>query len=338
MKQLSYIVLIIASAFLMSCQRAQVGPSESLVQSELYDILAKANGGENSKDTFSVRNFQVLSVENTGNSVEENIVGRFSATLILNKPVYIVSGEFDNDIKILSEGSKKGTKTPISGTYTSTIKSVRDNSKTWHTTFKFDALDENRWVGRPFAYYSDAVIEGSLEYDEVVIALEKQKQAEEKRRIEAERVFEQQKRMYLDTLEGVWETNSGLNWTSHCENAKSDRTHVHVRLKIEQPIRSEMTVRAELYSPQLDVPSVPYQVEMKLYYGDNLRPPYTHETVTFKPIENVKFTCVNSRSKGGIRTVHSIKEGVGFYGKLKDGKFIVNSTHNWFTGIELKKK
>ena len=206
MKNYILIISVLMGAFLLSSCGAgskQIGPAEVEVKEAIYDHFAQYNGGDVSKETFHIANFQVVSVENIGNSVDENIVGRYSGTLALTKPLYVRVETLDDETVVIKAIQDKGLKTPFSGRYESTVGSLTGNSKNWNTSFNIDKITENGWKGKPIHTFINAVIIDTPEYNakiEELAEIERERQAKE---------ISNQKR-FISNVSGEWISTSGV--------------------------------------------------------------------------------------------------------------------------------
>lgn len=197
-------LLVLLTSILVACGTNTPGPNAEKVQSEIYSHFLKYNGGQAAKSTFKVDNFEVLTVENIGNSVDEKIVGRFSGELLLTEPIYKVIERLPDGTNVLEVAQSEGLRTPISGTYSSVVESVVGKEKFWKTEIEYDEVVENRWEGRPLAYFQQAVIKGSSEHEGVVAEIAAERKAEEERRAAAQAEYLRKKKAWLDDLSGVW--------------------------------------------------------------------------------------------------------------------------------------
>ena len=144
MRLSAFILGFITIFFITGCGEKSIGPKKVVVQEAVYDWLASKNGGAESKQAFSIEDFEIHQVENIGNSVNEEIVGRYTGTIVLKQPLYVVDNKLEK-FNVLTESDKSGKRTPFSGKYASTVLSMTGKEKNWRHEIQIDPITENRW-------------------------------------------------------------------------------------------------------------------------------------------------------------------------------------------------
>jgi len=184
----SWIIVLLGLLVLQGCAKTETHPTNKDLMKGLHTHVAERNGGVGAKQSFVVRDIQVLVSENVGTDTFPRIEGRYQATLETIKPLYKKVSNYEKDFVILRQTDPRGFKNEITGTFRSEADRITDEGIVWKHGFSIDGEIERRWKGRPiewFNKYRIPQIEGTKEYEAWQAAIVEEKQREEERKIKA---------------------------------------------------------------------------------------------------------------------------------------------------------